>query len=106
MAFEVVWHPSASVDLGEVIGYVCQNFGWTASRKLYEDVMARIDVFSVFPNLGVEMEGVTYQGITVRMMNIHQNAIVYSFDGKQIIIIVFWDNRRNPVRLEKIISSR
>lgn len=86
--------------------YVCQNFGWTASKKLYEDVIERIDVLSVFPNLGVQYEGVTYQGIEVRIMNVHQNAIVYVVNEKQITIIAFWDNRKNPFSLMKLINSR
>lgn len=106
MVFDVVWHPSASVDLGKVMDYVCHNFGWKASKSLYEDVIDRIGALSTFPNLGVQYEGVTYQGKEVRILNIHQNAMVYAVDEERITIIVFWNNRRNPIRLEKLIGSR
>lgn len=106
MAFDVVWHPFASVDLEEVMEYVYQNFGWKASKKLFEDVIERIDALSTFSNLGVQFEGVTYRGNEVRILNIRQNAIVYAANKERITIIVFWDNRKNPVRLEKLIGSR
>ena len=106
MAFDVVWHPSASVDLEEVMGYVCQNFGRAALKELYDKIMERMEVLSSFPSHGVRYAGVSYQGNEVRIIYIRQNAIVYSFDGKQITVLVFWDNRRNPVCLEKLIVSR
>ena len=62
MAFDVVWHPSASIDFGEVMEYVLQNFGWATSKKFYDDVMERIHVLSGFPKLGVQFKGITYQG--------------------------------------------
>ena len=106
MAFEVVWHPSAKIDLGEEIDYVIQNFGWTASKKLYDKVMDCVDDLSAFPNLGVVYEGVTYHGNEVRLLNIRQNTVVYSFGDNKITIIVFWNNFQNPDRLAQLIGSR
>ena len=106
MAFEVVWHPSASIDFVEVVDYVCQQFGWDASRKLYFAVMEVASQLSTFPKIGILYEGVTCRGNEVRVLNIHQNALVYAVEEKQITIIVFWDNRRNPAWLKKIIGSR
>lgn len=106
MAFEVVWHPFASIDYEEVMEYVCQNFGWAASKKLYDDVLERINVLSGFPKLGVQFKGITYQGNEIRILNIHQNAIVYAVGEQRITIIVFWNNHQNPVRLAKLIDSR
>ena len=106
MAFEIVWHPSANVDFGETIEYVCQKIGWVASKKLFDEVIERMEALSVFPNLGVQYEGVTYHGNKVRIINICQNAVIYTVDEKQITIIVFWNNRQNPDRLAKLINSR
>ena len=106
MVFEIVWHPSAKIDLEEVIDYVNQNFGWTASKKLYDKVMDCVDDFSSFPNLGVIYEGVTYHGGEVRLLNIRQNTLVYSFGDDKITIIVFWNNYQNPDCLAQVIGSR
>ena len=106
MAFEVVWHPSAKIDLGEVIDYVNQSFGWTASKKLYDKVMDCVDDLSSFQDLGVVYEGVTYHGDEVRLFNIHQNTLVYSLGDDKITIIVFWNNYQNPDRLAQLIGSR
>ena len=106
MVFEVVWHPSASIDLEGEIEYVCQQFGWDASKKCYEEVMERIGLLSSFPYLGVLFEGIAYHGNEVRMFYFRQNTIVYSIANDQITIIAFWNNRQDPLRLEKTIGSR
>lgn len=106
MAFEVVWHPSASVDFDEAVDYVFQQFGWAASKKQYEEVLETVNHISVFPEIGVLSEGITYLGNVVRVFNIRRNAIVYAIGETQITIIVFWDNHQNPVRLKKIVDSR
>ena len=106
MAFEVVWHPLASVDLEDAIDYLFREFGWTASQKLYSEVEERINHLSEFPKLGVKCDGITYHGDEVRVWNVHQNAIVYAVGEKQITIIVFWNNHRDPSCLEVLIGSR
>ena len=106
MAFEVVWHPSASIDFEEVIDYVCQQFGWDASRRLFFTVMEAASHLSSFPQIGLLYEGIAYHGSEVRILNIHQNALVYAVEEKKITIIVFWDNRQNPARLKTTIDSR
>lgn len=106
MAFEVIWHPSASIDFEEVIGYVFHKFGKTAAKKLYEEVMERMETVSRFPNIGVKYEGRTYHNNEVRVMNIRQNALVYAVDKYEITIIVFWSNRQNPKCLPKLVGSR
>lgn len=106
MAFEVVWHPSASNDFDEVIDYVSQQFGWAASKKLYDEVLETVNRISAFPEIGVLSERITYLGNEVRIFNIRQNSIVYSIGGTQITIIVFWNNRQNPAQLKTIVSSR
>lgn len=101
MVFEVVWHPSASIDLEGEIEYVCQQFGWDASKKCYEEVMERVDLLSSFPHLGVFFEGIAYHGNEVRLFNIRQNAVVYSLDNGQITIIAIWNNRQDPLDWKK-----
>ena len=106
MAFEVVWHPSASIDFDEAVDFVCQQFGWAASKKLYEEVMETVNYISEFPEIGVLSEDINYLGNEVRVFNIRQNAIVYAISDTQITIIVFWNNRQNPVRLKTIVGLR
>lgn len=106
MAFEVVWHALASVDLEDEIEYVFYEFGWEASRKLYIEVMERINHLSQFPKLGVRNDGITFHGDEVRIWNVRQHAIVYAVGEKKITIIVFWDNHRDPSCLERLIGSR
>lgn len=106
MAFEVIWHPSASIEFEEVIGYVFHKFGRTAARKINEEVMERMETVSKFPNIGVKYEGITYHNNEVRMMSIRQNALVYAVDKCKITIIVFWSNRQNPMHLAKLVGSR
>ncbi len=106
MVFEVVWHPSASIDLDGEIEFVYQQFGRDASKKCYEEVMERVNLLSSFPRLGVLFEGVAYHGNEVRLLFIRQNTMVYSVDNEQITIIALWNNRRDPSRLERLVDSR
>ena len=106
MAFEVVWHPSAQIDLVEVTDYIYQNYGWSAAKEFFDEVKDRVDDLSVFPELGYEYEGMTYKGKAVRALCVRQDTIVYVVEEKQITVVVFWDNRQNPARLERLISSR
>lgn len=106
MVFEVVWHPSASIDFDEAIDYVSQQFGRAASKKLYDEVLETVNRISAFPEIGVLSEGITYLGNEVRVFNIRKNAIVYAVGDGLITIIVFWNNRQNPMRLKTIVSSR
>lgn len=89
MVFEVVWHPSASIDFDEAIDYVGQQFGWAASKKLYDEVLDTVNRISAFPEIGVLSEGIIYLGNEVRVFNIRQNAIVYAVGDGLITIIVF-----------------
>lgn len=106
MAFEVVWHPLANADLEDEIDYVLYGFGWAASKKLYSEVMGRINHLSQFPKLGVKCDGITYYGDEVRIWNVHQHAIVYAVSEKQITVLVLWNNHRDPSYLEVLIGSR
>lgn len=106
MAFEVVWHPLASIDLEGEIDYVFYEFGWDASKRLYNEMMERINHLSQFPKLGVRCDGITYHGDEVRIWIVRQHAIVYAVGEKQITIIVFWNNHREPSYLEILIGSR
>ena len=106
MVFEVIWHPSASIDLSDEVEFVYKEFGWAASRKLYFDVMEAVSRLSIFPEIGVLYEGFIYRDREVRVLNIRQNALVYSIEEKQITIIVFWNYRQNPTRLKTVIASR
>lgn len=98
--YKIEWSLEAREDLIDILDfYNKRNDSSTYSRKLYIKFQKRIKLLSQNPFLGVRTDFET-----VRVLITDNYQIIYEIFEDFILIIMIWDNRRNPEN--KMISRR
>lgn len=106
MVYKYRWLNQALDDFVGVIGYVLYEFGEKAARKAESAIHERVLQLCSFPHLGINYEGLQYQGNEVRIIHIKQVSLIYSLKDEMITLIALWNNRRDIKELKAMIQSR
>jgi plasmid stabilization system protein ParE len=101
--FKIEWSVEARIDfLGILEFYVKRNNSVSYSRKLNSEINKHIKLLSSNPFLGVETDIKS-----VRTLIHNHFQLIYEIYDKTIVIVMIWDNRRNPeVKQEKLFKRR
>ena len=95
--FKIIWQPSAKNQLTNTLDYFStRNGNKNYSKKLLKSLKDIMSNLSKFPNLGKPTEI-----MNVRELIHLDYSIFYVIDTDKIDIVLFWDNRRSPILLEK-----
>jgi len=101
MAIRIIWTNTAVNQRRKILNYwTKRNKSKTYSRKLVLEIAQRIKFLVDNPEIYVET---IFPDIRTSTLG-HYN-IFYKITPKELIVIAFWDNRRNPKLLYKILKK-
>jgi plasmid stabilization system protein ParE len=91
---KLIWSTNAEITLDETLGY------YTAKNKIhaknmYNEIREYTLKLLQFPNLGKPVEETLF-----RQLIIDKYSVYYTILDQQILVVLFWDNRRSPKLLE------
>ncbi len=96
------WLDSAEEDLTNFVKLEGQIFGFDVATQIIDEIMSRVDDLMEFPNLGTLESSLKYQNLEIRVLHERHARIFYTVSDNEIIIVLFWDNRRDD---KKIVPS-
>ncbi len=95
--FEVKWNDKAEESLRQILDfYFVQNGSAEYRLKLYDEIIAGIEVLKKFPKAG---KLINYKDIYELVFA--RNSVFYRIEQSTIFILLVWDNRQNPEKLSK-----
>jgi hypothetical protein len=101
MAFRIIWTNTAINQRRKTLNYWNKrNKSKTYSRKLVLEISQRVAFLVNNPETYIKT---SFQDIRVSTLG-HYN-IFYKTTPNEFIILAFWDNRRNPKILSKILKK-
>lgn len=96
---KLVWSTNAEITLDETMAYYT-NLNKKFAKNLLKDINNYTLKLTKFPKLGkLVFEKKCYQLI------IGKYSVFYKIFDKHILIVLFWDNQRNPALLEQELSK-
>lgn len=102
----ITWSYYALNALYNTFDYVEENFGKATLKKLKESVMHINTMLPKQPFAGQIEQLLAYSPIQFRSILVSDiNRIVYRVTENEIIVVDFWDMRRDPDFLAKRISN-
>lgn len=97
----IIWTDYAKESLQLTIDFLQDQWGSEFKDDLISIIDKRLNQVTVNPSLAPFLSGTTF-----RRLVIHKHlTIFYSTIPKSIKIILVWDNRQNPDKLEEILNS-
>ena len=100
----VEWSEGAYRDYDEIVGYLVREFGIRSAVGFQSKLSQDIGVLKTFPLAG-RLEYLNESTrIEYRSLSCRQCRIIYTVMPDRILILSFWNNRRNPEDLQNLIS--
>ncbi len=99
------WLDSAEEDLTDFVRLEGRIFGFDVALQVFDDIMSRVDELLEFPYLGTLESSYRYQNLDIRVLHERHSRIFYTMSDDEIIIVLFWDNRRDDKRIESAIKT-
>ncbi|WP_083694400.1 type II toxin-antitoxin system RelE/ParE family toxin [[Flexibacter] sp. ATCC 35103] len=101
MVIKIIWTNSAVVQRRKILTYWNKrNKSKTFSKKLVFEIKERVQFLVNNPEIYIETNFPNIRASTLGHYN-----IFYKIVQHELIIIAFWDNRRNPKILYKILEK-
>jgi plasmid stabilization system protein ParE len=100
MAVKIIWTHTAALQRRKILAYWNKrNKSTTYSKKLVIEITERVNFLVRNPELYIKTEFPNIRTSTLGHYN-----IFYKITTDELIVIAFWDNRRNPQTLSKILK--
>ena len=99
----IEWSEGAFRDYDEIINYIIGEFGLRAARDFRTKLLKNISVLSNQPFAGKEEYTNPNTHIVYRSLACKQYSIIYTLVGENLIIVSFWNNRKDPISLRDIL---
>lgn len=101
MAIKIIWTKTAVIQRRKILSYWNErNKSKIYSQKLVLEIKQRIEFLVNNPEIYIQT---SYPDIRTSTLG-HYN-IFYKITPSELIVIAFWDNRRNPKKLTKILKK-
>jgi len=102
MVKRIIWTSKAEqIYSGILKFYVQRNGSKTYSKKLNAEVRKLINLLSKHPFLGRKTS------LTNTRVLIKGNyKLIYRIYRDELVILLFWDNRQNPEKLQEFLSGK
>jgi plasmid stabilization system protein ParE len=95
VALEIYWSKRADAKFDEIIDYLDSEWGEGVTGAFVKKVYDFLDILVEFPEIGtIEHTESKIRGFVI----VKQVTIFYKVRGNKIILLNFFDNRRNPKR--------
>ena len=93
MAFKIKWTARVDLKFDKILQYLTTNYGEQVTKNFINKVYDFLDILSEFPEIGsIENQEKSIRGFTI----VKQINIFYRIKGETIILLDFFDNRKNP----------
>ena len=93
MALKIVWSERATLRFDHIVSFLVSEWGEKSAKDFIIKVFDFLDTLSEFPEIGsLENKEKNIRGFTL----FKQVNLFYRIKGDKIILILFFDNRRNP----------
>jgi plasmid stabilization system protein ParE len=100
MAVKIIWTNTAALQRRKILVYWNKrNKSTIYSKKLVTEITQRVNFLVNNPNIYIKTDFPNIRASTLGHYN-----IFYKITPDQLIVIAFWDNRRNPKTLSKILK--
>lgn len=99
------WLDSAEEELTNFVKLEGEIFGFDVATQITDEIMSRVDNLMEFPNLGTLESSLKYQNLEIRVLHERHARIFYTISDDEIIIVLFWDNRRDDKKIEPSIKT-
>lgn len=100
MAIKIIWTNTAVIQRRKILTYwTKRNKSTTYSKKLISEIAQRVQFLVNNPEIYIKTEFPDIRTSTLGHYN-----IFYKITTDELIVIAFWDNRRNPKTLSKILK--
>jgi toxin YoeB len=101
MVKRIIWSSKAEqIYSGILRFYVQRNGSKTYSRKLNIEVKKLVNLLLKYPFLGKKTSL-----SNTRVLIKGNYKIIYKIYPEELVIILFWDNRQDPEKLQHILSD-
>ena len=93
MSLEVRWTSQADKKFDRIIEYLSREWGEKSTHKFAKRVFEVLDILAEFPEMGsLENKEKFIRGFTI----VKQVNVFYKVDEDILIVLDFFDNRRDP----------
>ncbi|MFZ4523307.1 MAG: type II toxin-antitoxin system RelE/ParE family toxin [Bacteroidales bacterium] len=93
MALKIVWSHKATLRFDHIVSFLLNEWGEKSAKDFIIKVFDFLDTLSEFPEIGsLENKEKNIRGFTI----IKQVNLFYKIKNDTIILLLFFDNRRNP----------
>lgn len=99
---EVIWSDLAHKSLTDVLSYVAKKFGDKKAYGVYVDIKKFVANLGEMPRIGTAIDKWSKYG-EIRKVVHKQDNIYYHVKDDQLVIIMVWDTRQSPLRLENMV---
>lgn len=98
---EVFWTPLARQSLSETVDFLTTNWNDEVVEFFFDLVDQKINIIQDHPNIGHKIKK-----SEIRRIVVHPNiSLFYIFQSHRIKILLIWDNRQNPKRLNEKLKN-
>jgi plasmid stabilization system protein ParE len=95
MALEIKWSRRADKSFDQILEHLENDWGKTVVKAFVRKVYDFLDILSEFPEIGVmQLPEKGIRGFSLTK----QIKVFYKIKTKSIILLVFFDNRQNPLK--------
>lgn len=103
---DIHWLKAAEDELADIISYVLNTNGQNVALRVYDEIIHRIDLLAVFPELGTSETQYRFNEIPLRVLHSKLTRVFYCVHENEIIIVLLWNNRMDDKKLKELIESR
>jgi len=102
--YTIKWSEKAKEDYFQIIDYLLDNWGKNSAKKFVNTVLHTLDLISKMPTIYPLTK---YRKNLRRCIVVKQVSMYYQVNENDIelFIVRFYDNRRNPDKLDEILNE-
>jgi len=102
----IIWSDDAIASVNNTADYIEAQFGVARSIEFLEDVIHDSNLLKDHPKLGEVdqlLEGARFEYRSLKIGEL--SRLIYRIDGEVIRIELLWNNRMNPLTLQRIFRA-
>lgn len=98
---EIIWTNEAEQSYNSIADYIIGKWSLEVLNSFFDKTDEIIEIIKNNSEIGAPYKKTAYRQFLVSQ----QTYLFYKIEGDKIYLIVFWDNRKNPLTLDVILSS-
>lgn len=101
---EIVWTDLAVSSVEDIVSYIERFFGSRRAQEYVVELKDYVQTLSFGTTIGRVIH-IGTQGIEIRRLVFNYSLIYYSVINGKVHILIVWDSRQNPNRLEELLIN-